>query len=289
MGDVFAAAAVQLRAAADGREPRTVVAPGARTTADRRTLERQARSAGHLCRGRAAGSSLSDAGSVDLAAARRDRDVGPVRLVDLLRDRGRVGIDPAVRHARRLVLADERQESARARRPAPPHAPGERVMTPLRQGYGGQAANLALDVSDIPDYGFGHHNMLWWATASMMVIEGMVFAMVITSYVYLKGRSPYWPPTGPSPRLLWGTVNTLILLASAVPNALTKKAAQKFDLARVKLWLAVCLAFAVAFNIVRFLEFGALNVRWDQNAYGSVVWVLVGFHTLHVLTDLPGS
>ncbi len=162
-------------------------------------------------------------------------------------------------------------------------------MTPLRQGYGGQAANLALDVSDIPDYGFGHRSMLWWATASMMVIEGMVFAMVITSYVYLKGRSPYWPPTGPSPRLLWGTVNTLILLASAVPNALTKKAAQKFDLARVKLWLAVCLAFAVAFNIVRFLEFGALNVRWDQNAYGSVVWVLVGFHTVHVLTDLLDS
>jgi len=27
-------------------------------------------------------------------------------------------------------------------------------------------------------------------------------------------------------------------------------------------------------------------VRWDTNAYGSVTWTLLGFHTVHVLTDL---
>jgi len=84
---------------------------------------------------------------------------------------------------------------------------------------------VAVDVADIPEYGFGHRSIMWWATASMMVIEGMVFALTIVSYVYLKGRAPQWPPTGPPPRLLWGTVNTIILLASCVPNALVKKAA----------------------------------------------------------------
>jgi heme/copper-type cytochrome/quinol oxidase subunit 3 len=74
-----------------------------------------------------------------------------------------------------------------------------------------------------------------------------------------------------------------------VPNALAKKAAEKFDLGAVKVWLGVCLVFALGFNIVRFLEFGALNVRWDQNAYGSVVWVLIGFHTVHVITDFLDS
>ena len=152
-----------------------------------------------------------------------------------------------------------------------------------------QPARIALDVSPLPDYGFGHRSLLWWATTAMMLIEGSVFALVIVSYLYLKGRVPHWPPTGPSPRLLWGTVNTIILLASCVPNALTKKAAEKFDLPAVKLWLAVCLVFAVGFNTVRFLEFGALNVRWDQNAYGSVVWVLIGFHTVHVITDFLDS
>jgi heme/copper-type cytochrome/quinol oxidase subunit 3 len=84
-------------------------------------------------------------------------------------------------------------------------------------------------------------------------------------------------------------VNTVVLLASCLPNALTKKAAERFDLPRVKLWTAVCLAFAVAFNAIRFVELGALNVRWDSNAYGSVVWVLLGYHTTHVLTDFLDS
>ena len=150
-------------------------------------------------------------------------------------------------------------------------------------------ATHALDVGTLPEYGFGHRSLLWWGTAAMMIIEGMVFAMVIVSYVYLKGRSPHWPPSGPSPDLLWGTVNTLVLLASALPNQLTKKAAERFDLGGVRLWLSVCLVFAVAFNVIRFIEFQHLNVRWDSNAYGSVVWVLVGFHTVHVLTDLLDS
>jgi len=149
--------------------------------------------------------------------------------------------------------------------------------------------SLALDVGELPDYAFGHRSLLWWATAAMMIIEGMVFAMVIVSYVYLKGRVPHWPPSGPSPDLLWGTINTIVLLASCVPNQLAKKAAERFDLGAVRLWLAIALAFALAFNLIRFVEFQHLNVRWDTNAYGSVVWVLLGFHTVHVLTDFLDS
>lgn len=165
-------------------------------------------------------------------------------------------------------------------------------MIEPRGGYGGQtraARRTALDVAMIPEYGFGHRSILWWATASMMIIEGMVFALVIVSYLYLKGRVPHWPPSGPGPDLRWGTINTVILLASCVPNALTKKAAEQLDLARTRLWLAVCLVFAVGFNVVRALEFTTLNVRWDSNAYGSVVWLALGLHTVHVVTDFLDS
>jgi len=157
-------------------------------------------------------------------------------------------------------------------------------VTRLRQGYGGQG-RVALDVSDLPDFGLGHRSLLWWGTASMMIIEGMVFALVIVSYLYLKGRVPHWPPSGPPPDLRWGTLNTIILLASCAPNALTKKAAEKFDLGGVRVWMAVCILFAVGFNVVRALEFTTLNVRWDSNAYGSIVWLALGFHTVHVVTD----
>lgn len=147
----------------------------------------------------------------------------------------------------------------------------------------------ALDVSALPNHGFGHRSILWWATMCMMAIEGTVFALAIASYLYLKGRVPHWPPGVAVPGLLWGTVNTAILLASAWPNALARRAAERYDLGRVRLWMAVCLVFALAFNIVRFVEFTTLRVRWDTNAYGSALWTLLGLHTVHVLTDLLDS
>jgi cytochrome c oxidase subunit I+III len=147
----------------------------------------------------------------------------------------------------------------------------------------------ALDVSALPTYGFGHRSILWWATMCMIAVEGTVFALAITSYLYLKGRVPHWPPGTYEPNLLWGTVNVAILVVSAWPNLLAKHAAERFDLGAVRLWMFVCMVLALAFNIVRFLEFGALNVRWDTNAYGSITWVLLGLHTVHVLTDFLDS
>jgi heme/copper-type cytochrome/quinol oxidase subunit 3 len=40
---------------------------------------------------------------------------------------------------------------------------------------------------------------------------------------------------------------------------------------------------------IRWLEFQALNVRWDANAYGSIVWALMILHTTHLLTDLADT
>jgi len=142
-----------------------------------------------------------------------------------------------------------------------------------------------LDVSGLPTISFGNRTLLWWGTLGMIFIEGTVFAMAIVTYVYLRGRVPEWPPNVPAPNQFWGALNTLIMLASVVPNEITKKAAEKLDLARTRLWLGVCVLFAAAFLVVRVFEFGNLNVRWDTNAYGSIVWVLLGLHTAHLLTD----
>jgi cytochrome c oxidase subunit III len=148
---------------------------------------------------------------------------------------------------------------------------------------------VALDVGPLPTHAFGHRSLMWWATMCMIAIEGMAFALAISSYLYLKGRMPHWPEGAPLPGMFWGTLNVGILVLSAWPNILARRAAERFDLPRVRLWMAVALVFALAFNIVRFLEFGQLHVRWDTNAYGSVTWFLLGLHTVHVLTDFLDS
>jgi cytochrome c oxidase subunit 3 len=70
-----------------------------------------------------------------------------------------------------------------------------------------------------------------------------------------------------------------------VPNHLAKRAAEREDLQGGTLWLVACLLFALAFLACACFEFGALNTRWDSNAYGSVVWMLLALHTTHLITD----
>jgi cytochrome c oxidase subunit I+III len=45
------------------------------------------------------------------------------------------------------------------------------------------------------------------------------------------------------------------------------------------------LVFAAAFLTLGAFEFQVLHCRWDTNAYGSVVWAIMGFHTYHLVTD----
>jgi cytochrome c oxidase subunit I+III len=74
-------------------------------------------------------------------------------------------------------------------------------------------------------------------------------------------------------------------MLSMWPNQLAKRAADRQDRVRSRLWLSVCLLFAVVFLVLRGFEFAALNVTWYANAYGSVVWLLLGLHTTHLITD----
>jgi cytochrome c oxidase subunit I+III len=143
-----------------------------------------------------------------------------------------------------------------------------------------------LDVSPLPSFAFGQRSVLWWATIGMIAIEGTAFALLAAAYIYLKWRVPHWPPGLQPPQLFWGTLSTVIMLASAIPNELTKRAAERLDLQRTRLWITVSVLFALAFTVSRAFEFTALNCWWDSNAYGSIVWTLLGAHTAHVVTDV---
>jgi heme/copper-type cytochrome/quinol oxidase subunit 3 len=143
-----------------------------------------------------------------------------------------------------------------------------------------------VDVSHLPTYAFGSRATTWWGLLGLVAAEGAMFALLLVTYLYLRSLSPDWPPGVFPPALLWGSVTTGIMIASVLPNYFVKKAAHRMDVRGVQLGLVVMLAFAVAISIVRIFEFRSLNVWWDENAYGSIVWTLLGFHTLHLLTDL---
>jgi heme/copper-type cytochrome/quinol oxidase subunit 3 len=135
-------------------------------------------------------------------------------------------------------------------------------------------------------HGLGRASVTWWGTMAFMLIEGTGFALVIAVYLYLMSLSSTWPLNAPSPGLIPGSLVTLILVASLVPNHLISRWAERQDLRKVRMGIVIMSLLGVAPLIARAFEFPALHVSWDTNAYGSVVWTLLGLHTTHIITDL---
>src|SRR5213075_1829486 len=84
---------------------------------------------------------------------------------------------------------------------------------------------------------------------------------------------------------LAGTLFTILILLSEIPNTMIKKAAEAHDTETVRVLLPVIVAIGAVLLIIRGFEFNSLNVRWTDNAYGSIVWALLLLHTTHIATD----
>jgi heme/copper-type cytochrome/quinol oxidase subunit 3 len=143
----------------------------------------------------------------------------------------------------------------------------------------------ALDVSGLPQLAFGPRTLTWWGTLGLMAVEGTVFALAVATYFYLRGLGHQWPMNEGPPLLRWGTLNTVLLLASLWPNQLAKRAAERQDRRAAAIWMTVCLLAAIVFIVLRGFEFTALQCRWYDDAYASVTWTLLALHTTHLVTD----
>lgn len=145
---------------------------------------------------------------------------------------------------------------------------------------------IALNARHMPDYAYGSRSPIWWGTVGFAATEGMGFVLAVGMYFYLVFINGNWPLSAPPPDLLWSGLFTVVLLVSTWPNQCAKRDGKREDLARTRRNLVIMSLIGIGLLVIRVFEFGTLHVRWDQNAYGSAVWLLLGLHTLHLLTDL---
>jgi len=91
----------------------------------------------------------------------------------------------------------------------------------LAQGNAGGRVvreRVVADFSALPLHGMRTASATWWGTLAFMLIEGTGFALAIAVYLYLMSIAATWPIDAPRPDLLPGTLVTLILIVSVVPN-----------------------------------------------------------------------
>lgn len=147
-------------------------------------------------------------------------------------------------------------------------------------------ARPVRDLAMLPDTGFGPGSTPWWGVLGFIALEGSGFAIAIGAYLYLYVIAGQWPFGAVPPNHWPGTLITVVLIASAIPNWWTDKAAHAENLRRMRIGLVAMSVIGAATVAIRFWEFAHLNVRWDQNAYGSILWLLLGLHATHLITDL---
>lgn len=148
-----------------------------------------------------------------------------------------------------------------------------------------------IDVSKLPHHEFDTYDPVWWGNNGLLAIETSMFAILIGTYFYLRQNFALWPPPiaqltaplRPLPELTYGVANTILLLVSCIPMIITDRAARREDRDTTRIGLAICLVCGLAAMVLRGFEFSAVQFRWDSNAYGSIVWFLLGMHALHLL------
>jgi cytochrome c oxidase subunit III len=134
----------------------------------------------------------------------------------------------------------------------------------------------------------GAQTNIWWGIMGLITIEVMVFGTLIVSYFYLKAHSSGWPPA-PPPELLLPTINTLVLFASSYSIHNADRGVAEGDQRRLKIGLTASTVLAVVFLAIKWFEFAEKPYRWDSHAYGSIVFLLLGLHALHVLSVMLKS
>lgn len=143
-----------------------------------------------------------------------------------------------------------------------------------------------VDVSGLPDFAFGSRGIVWWGVLGFIAVEATMLVLCLAAYFYLRSQAVDWPPGNAKPGLLVPTINLAVLLASVAPMIWTEKAARALDTRRVRIGLAICLVMSAVFVVGRVWEIASLPVRWDENAYGSILWTTIGLHTVHIFAEV---
>lgn len=141
----------------------------------------------------------------------------------------------------------------------------------------------APDVRTLPTQPRGATAPEWWGILSLVLIEAIVFTGAIVSYFHLKLLNPEWPPPGMEPsELLLPTLNTVLLVLSAIPVWLGLRRFRAGDPRPALIALPIGMAMLVLFLGLKAYEYGHKPWGASTHAYGSIVMLITGLHMAHV-------
>jgi cytochrome c oxidase subunit III len=152
--------------------------------------------------------------------------------------------------------------------------------------------HTALDVAELPATVFDTSSMLWWGNTLLLFIETAMFGILIALYFsVMTNTAPFPPPRvdrlpvlyNSEPDLVLPVTGLIVLLVSLIPGIWLDVSARQRKAGAIKIGLILTLAFNFAAIAIRYYEFDSLHFKWNDNAYGSITWMILGMHLLHII------
>ncbi len=117
-----------------------------------------------------------------------------------------------------------------------------------------------------------------------IVSEIMFFAAFFAAFFFLRSYNPVWPPANiETLHIALPTINTLILLTSGVTVTWAHHALLHKDYENAKFALLLTVNLGVIFLFCQMYEYSHAAFTMSSGVYGSLFYMLTGFHGFHVL------
>ena len=116
--------------------------------------------------------------------------------------------------------------------------------------------------------------------------ELMFFSGLFAAWFTLRAINDRWPPDGVELDVPRTALATIVLLASSVTMHVAVGRGKRADRAGAVRWLAVTATLGALFLANQVSEYVDLGFSISDHAYGSIFFLLTGFHGLHVFGGL---
>jgi cytochrome c oxidase subunit 3 len=128
--------------------------------------------------------------------------------------------------------------------------------------------------------------MLTVGTVVWLASELMFFGGLFAAYFTLRSETAVWPPSDVTLETTFSAIFTAVLIASSGTIHLAGKALERGDRGGVQRWIVITFVLGALFLANQIREFLVNDFSISSHAYGSIYYLMTGFHGLHVAAGL---
>jgi cytochrome c oxidase subunit III len=122
---------------------------------------------------------------------------------------------------------------------------------------------------------------VWWGAIGTVTVLSSMHATLMFASLYYRQRATSWPPEGVVlPDLTVPGLAVVIAVLGIAPAAWAHTQVRAEGVGRLQVGTLLTAAAGLVVVALAAGDLAAADFRWDTNAFGSVYWVMTGFHLL---------